>query len=220
MKGKPKKAPRQKDLTSRYLSGDVDEDRVEQSERFKPRNKNLQQDKILRTALLRAEEQSGVDLETLPTGEVIQVHSLFSDVVHQGITYLCVIRKTLMKISDTYVVVGDRVRFTDMTRRDEDGKAEASGADPDAPPEGGIEQILPRATVLTRADSFKATTQHPIVANAQQMLIVASLRLPRVKWGLVDRMIVAARSGGLHPIVCLNKVDLAEPDPAGDGAAQ
>src|SRR5206468_2917233 len=81
--------------------------------------------------------------------------------------------------------------------------------------------------VLTRADSFKAVTQHPIVANAQQMLIVASLREPRVKWGLVDRMIVAARSGGLHPVVCLNKIDLADPalpaltaDPAGDGAAR
>ena len=63
--------------------------------------------------------------------------------------------------------------------------------------------------MLTRADSFKRTSQHPIVANAEQMLIVASLRLPGVKWGLVDRMIVAARVGGLRPIICLNKMDLA-----------
>ena len=68
--------------------------------------------------------------------------------------------------------------------------------------------MLPRQTVLTRADSFKGMTQHPIVANAEQMLIVASLRQPRVKWGLIDRMIVAAKSGGLKPVVCLNKMDL------------
>jgi len=41
------------------------------------------------------------------------------------------------------------------------------------------------------------------------MLIVAALHLPEVKWGLVDRMVIAARSGGLRPIVCLNKIDTA-----------
>jgi ribosome biogenesis GTPase len=211
MKGRPKKAPREKDLTSRYLSGGMDdEDRIEQSESFKPRNKSLQQDKILRTALLRAEEESGVDLEALPIGEVIQVHSLFSQVEHEGVMHLCVVRKTLTKMRDTHLVVGDRVRFQDVTTRDEAG-GNTGGGDPDAPPEGVIEQILPRRTVLTRADSYKGITQHPIVANAGQMLIVASLRQPRIKWGLVDRMIVAAKSGGLLPIVCLNKIDLAEP---------
>jgi ribosome biogenesis GTPase len=44
------------------------------------------------------------------------------------------------------------------------------------------------------------------------MLIVVSLRHPTVKWGLVDRMIVAAKGGRLRPVVCLNKLDLAEPD--------
>jgi ribosome biogenesis GTPase / thiamine phosphate phosphatase len=102
------------------------------------------------------------------------------------------------------------VRFQDVTPRDAAG-SDTGGGDPEALPEGVIEQILPRRTVLTRADSFKGITQHPIVANAEQMLIVASLRQPRIKWGLIDRMIVAAKSGGLLPIVCLNKIDLAEP---------
>ena len=47
-------------------------------------------------------------------------------------------------------------------------------------PEAVIEKVLPRATVLTRADSFKGQIQHPIVANAQQMLIVVSLAEPTV----------------------------------------
>ncbi|HRK31438.1 MAG TPA: ribosome small subunit-dependent GTPase A, partial [Tepidisphaeraceae bacterium] len=56
----------------------------------------------------------------------------------------------------------------------------------------------------------KSVGQIPILANAEQMLIVASLLLPRIKWGLVDRMIVAALAGRVVPIVCLNKIDLAE----------
>ena len=202
MSGKPKKNPREKDLTSRYLSGGLDEDRVEQSQRFSARNKGAERDKITKTALLRAGEQSGADIDQLPAGQVVQVHSLFSHVQYAGVIYLCVVRRTLGKVSHAYIVVGDRVRFRDTSTRDDNGAVVGNL-------EGVIEQVLPRDTVLTRADSFKGTSQHPIVANASQMLIVASLRLPRVKWGLVDRMIVAAKSGGLQPIVCLNKMDLA-----------
>jgi ribosome biogenesis GTPase len=202
MSGKPKKNPREKDLTSRYLSGGLDEDRVEQSQRFSARNKGAERDKITKTALLRAGEQSGADIDQLPAGQVVQVHSLFSHVQYDGVIYLCVVRRTLTRVSDAYIVVGDRVRFRDTSTRDDNGAVVGNL-------EGVIEQVLPRETILTRADSFKGNTQHPIVANASQMLIVASLRLPRVKWGLVDRMIVAARSGKLQPIVCLNKMDLA-----------
>src|SRR4051794_21003818 len=137
-----KKGPREKDLTSRYLSGGLEQDRVDQTQRFSAKNKNLQQNKILRTALMRAEEEAASgDIDSLAVGEVIQVHSMFSDNRHDGVTHICVIPKTLTKISDTYVVVGDRVRFRDVTTRDEAGK-EGGGRDPDLPPEGVIEQIL------------------------------------------------------------------------------
>jgi ribosome biogenesis GTPase len=197
---KRRKKDREQDVTGRYLAGDFDDDAVEVEQRFSARSKNAQQDKIVRTAALRA-EQASADLTSLPIGEVIQVHSLFSEVERNRITYLCVTRKTLNKLSDTSIVVGDRVRFRESGTTDELGR-----------PEAVIEEILPRETVLTRADSFKGIEQHPIVANAQQMLIVVSILQPRVKWGLVDRMIVAAQAGGLRPIVCLNKIDLAPED--------
>src|SRR3954463_7855400 len=212
--GRPRKSPREKDLTSRFLSGGMeDEDRVGAQQRFSSRNKNAQQDKMLKTFLMRAEQEAAAgDVTALPTGEVIQVFSLFCEVEHGGRTYLCVVRKTLTKVSDTALVVGDRVRFRviDMLG----GTTAADGthtatAGQTREPEAVIEEILPRQTVLTRADSFKGVVQHPIVANAGQMLIVASLRHPTVKWGLVDRMIVAARGGALRPVVCLNKIDLA-----------
>lgn len=203
MKGKPKKSAREKDLTSRYFSGRLDEDRVEKQQRFTQRSADAQQNQIMRTSLMRAaEEEHGGNVDALPVGEVVQVHSLFVDVLHEGATYLCVVRKTLTKVSDTAAVVGDRVRFRATGITHETGK-----------PEAVIELILPRDTILTRADSFKSSIQHPIVANAKRMLIVVSLAEPTVKWGLIDRMIIAARSGRLEPVVCLNKVDLAAENP-------
>lgn len=195
-----RKGPREKDLTRRYMSGDWDEDRIDAQQRFSDRNKSAEQNKIEKTALLRAAEQSGAELDrqSLPIGQVIQVHSLFSEVQHETGVRLCVVRKTLARLSDTFIVVGDRVRFRDAGTVDEQGR-----------PEAVIEEILPRQTVLTRT---KGGGQHPIVANAEQMLIVASLHHPRVKWGLVDRMIVAAQAGHLRPIICLNKIDLREDD--------
>lgn len=209
MRGKPKKSPREKDLTSRFLSGGYDEDRIEQEQKFSKRAKFAVQNKLERTAAMRAaDDDCERDINHLPIGEVVQVYSLFSDVEFEGRMHLCVVRKTLAKASETFVVVGDRVRFRTTGSTDEQGR-----------PEGVIEQVLPRTTVLTRAASFKGTRQQPIVANADQMLIVASLLAPRVKWGLIDRMLVAAQSGKLEPIVCLNKIDLAE-TPEGTEAAE
>jgi ribosome biogenesis GTPase len=192
------KTRRQKDVTSSFLSGDFDEDRNESQQRFSQRSKGAQQDKMEKTALLRATEGSdAADIETLPVGQVVQVYSQFCRVEHPDGDRLCVTRKTLGKLSESAIVVGDLVRFRDTERRDESGLAQAV-----------IEQVLPRKTVLTRAGSFRTHAPQPIVANAQQMLIVASVLQPRVKWGLVDRMLIAAQGGGLLPVLCMNKIDL------------
>jgi ribosome biogenesis GTPase len=197
---KPKKSPREKDLTSRYLSGGLDEDRVDASQRFSSKNKQLQQNKMERTARMRQDVRDAApDVDKLPVGRVVQVFSLFCEIEHEGVAYLCTIRKTLNSLTIGGIIVGDMVRFRPSGTMHEMGK-----------PEAAVEAVEPRRTVLTRADSFKQIVQHPVVANADQMLIVVSPAQPRVKWGLVDRMLVAAKSGGLEPIICLNKVDLAD----------
>jgi ribosome biogenesis GTPase len=191
--GSPKKAPRRKDITGEYLAGGLDDDRLDIQQRFTQRSKHGQKNKTARTALMRSENsESSADIDALPVGEVVQVFSIYCEVEQAGVKYLCVTRKTLSKVSETGIVVGDVVHFRRGT------------------PESVIERVLPRRTVLTRADSFKQIEQHPIVANADQMLIVASVHRPKVKWGLIDRMLIAAQSGGLAPIVCLNKIDLDE----------
>jgi ribosome biogenesis GTPase / thiamine phosphate phosphatase len=192
---RPKSRSRtQNELAQGYHYNDSDDAADDTDEHLTTRGKQAQKDKTKSTAAMRAAEPAEIaDMESLPIGRVTQVHSLFCNVEHDGKTRLCVIRKTLAKTSQTQLVVGDMVRFRDTPES-----------------ESVIEQILPRRTILTRSDSFKQLVQHPIVANADQMLIVVSVKNPAVKWGLVDRMIVAARGGGLEPILCLNKIDLLE----------
>lgn len=193
MSGRPKKAPRKKDLTSQFIDGEFEDDRIDSVQRFGDRSKHFQRDKTQRTAELRADLP---DINALPIGQIVQVYSLYCDLEFEGKSWLCLVRKTLTKTSEG-IVVGDFARFRDVGTKSEQGRSE-----------GVIEQVLPRKTVLTRADSFKQQVSHPIVANAQQMLIVVATAEPNPKWGLVDRMIVAARSGGLDPVLCLNKMDL------------
>ena len=201
LKRNRKKNPRDKDLTSQYLSGAMNEDALESVERFSGRESSAQQRKMQRTALLRlAEEAADANIDQLPIGQVTQVYSLFVELESDGIDWICVFRKTFTKVYEP-PIVGDRVRFRDTGLKEERGR-----------PEAVIEALLPRQTVLTRADSFKAIEQQPIVANADQMLIVTTLREPRIKFGIIDRMIVAAQSGGLRPILCLNKLDLLSDD--------
>jgi ribosome biogenesis GTPase / thiamine phosphate phosphatase len=187
-----------KDPTEDYLSGKLDDDRVGGRQQFNRRSKFNQQMKTERTTRRRVEDDAG-DIDQLPVGRVIQVFSLFCEVEWDGTSRLCVVRKTLHRVSDTSVVVGDRVRVRT-------GPTLNAGAQA----EGVIERIEPRQTVLTRADSFKGQQNHPIVANADQMLIVAAIVQPDIRWGLIDRMLIAAQSGLMKPILALNKMDLAD----------
>src|SRR5262249_18162463 len=76
------------------------------------------------------------------------------------------------------------------------------------PAEGMIERVEPRHGVLTRASRRR---EHVLVANVDQLVIVISLVEPDLKPHLIDRYLAAAQQGGLKPILCLNKADLADP---------
>ena len=71
----------------------------------------------------------------------------------------------------------------------------------------------PRRTVLRRTADDTDPTERVVVANADQLLIVVALADPPPRTGLVDRTLIAAYAGGLTPILCLTKTDLAPPEP-------
>jgi ribosome biogenesis GTPase len=76
------------------------------------------------------------------------------------------------------------------------------------PKEGFIERIEPRHGTICRAVRGR---QHILVTNVDQIAIIASAAEPRIKPGLIDRMLLTAEKGRVRPIVCINKIDLIEP---------
>ena len=78
--------------------------------------------------------------------------------------------------------------------------------------EGVVNEVLPRRTRLSRAQPHDRRTEHVVVANVDQLLIVCSVREPPLTIGIIDRYIIAGESGGIEPVVCINKIDLA-PEP-------
>ena len=76
MPRKRKRAPATKDLTDRLLDEDEDE-LLPTQQRFSDRSAGAQNQRMERTSLLRAaEEELTGEIESLPTGEVVQVYSL------------------------------------------------------------------------------------------------------------------------------------------------
>lgn len=75
-----------------------------------------------------------------------------------------------------------------------------------------IVRVAERTSVLRRTADDADPTERVVVANAEQLVVVASLADPPARTGLIDRCLVAAYAGGLEPVLCLTKADLAPPD--------
>lgn len=97
------------------------------------------------------------------------------------------------------VIVGDLVRLVGDTSGKEGTLAR-------------IVEVKKRSTILRRTADDLDSKERPIVANADQVLVVSSLADPPPSLGMIDRIMVAAFDAGIQPILCLTKADLAKPD--------
>ncbi len=71
-----------------------------------------------------------------------------------------------------------------------------------------LHAVLPRRTVLSRqAAGFRREEQQVLAANLDTVFIVVGLDAP-VNHRRIERFITAVRSGGIAPVVVLNKADL------------
>lgn len=73
-----------------------------------------------------------------------------------------------------------------------------------------IVRVAERTTVLRRTADDTDPYERIVVANADQLLIVTAMADPPPRTGFVERALAAAYVGGLSPILCLTKSDLAD----------
>ncbi|WP_436492058.1 ribosome small subunit-dependent GTPase A [Actinokineospora sp. HUAS TT18] len=109
-----------------------------------------------------------------------------------------VIAMRARELGRTSVVVGDSVDIVGDT----------SGA---ADTLARIVRVADRSSVLRRTADDTDPFERVVVANAEQLLIVCALADPPPRTGFIDRCLVAAYAGGLEPVLCLTKADLADP---------
>jgi ribosome biogenesis GTPase / thiamine phosphate phosphatase len=142
--------------------------------------------------------QLAIDESVCRKGRVLRVLGLYSEVEDGGGSiYLCATRRILRTLATDQrhvVAAGDNVLFRPIEKSD--------------PKEGFIERIEPRHGTISRAVRGR---QHILVTNVDQLAIIASAVEPRIKPGLIDRMLVTAEKGRVRPIVCINKIDLIDP---------
>ncbi|WP_328327403.1 ribosome small subunit-dependent GTPase A [Kribbella sp. NBC_00382] len=98
------------------------------------------------------------------------------------------------------VIVGDLVKLDGDSSGDKDTLAR-------------IVEVLPRKTLLRRSADDDDPIERPLVANADQLVIVVAVANPEPRTRLIDRFLVAAYDAGMRPLLCLTKTDLADPDP-------
>ena len=96
------------------------------------------------------------------------------------------------------VVVGDHVRLVGDTSGAVDSLAR-------------IVLVDERTNVLRRTADDNDPVERVIVANADQLVIVAALADPEPRPRLIDRALVAAYDARMDPLLCLTKADLADP---------
>jgi ribosome biogenesis GTPase len=104
----------------------------------------------------------------------------------------CTVRRKLVKFARgaKTIVVGDRVVIEQTDKG-----------------EWVIEEVLERRSELKRA-GFRGRSERVIVANVDEIVVVAAAAEPDYRTGLIDRYLVIAERTGFPAAVCVNKIDL------------
>ena len=158
---------------------------------------------LLVEALAELEEETDA-LEHLPTapdtpaqrGIITEISRGLCRVNSNGRTLVCRVRDTLELLDPD---------FTEMAAIGDEVLISSSGDDEPAT----LEAVLPRRTLLAWPQPGSDYSDSLLVANADQLLILASWRDPAVRFELIDRYLIMAVRSNLEPVICINKIDLA-----------
>ncbi len=196
------KSARSRDLTRRVLEDHVTEEQTELTdmaigERISGKGELTRHRTVIGVESETDDGQVLIDVDEsiCQPGRVISAVGLNCVVqAEDGRRFECTTRRvvrTLARDGRNAVVTGDHVLFQQL---DDDY--------------GVIERVNARIGVLSRGSGRQ---EHIIVANIDQVVIIASAADPPLKPNLIDRFLISAEKGDVRAVVCINKVDLIDP---------
>jgi ribosome biogenesis GTPase / thiamine phosphate phosphatase len=191
---------RRSDLTRQYQEHGFQKDESARTERVSGKGSISRK----RTITVSGEFPEGAEGHASPDvdeanclrGTVLSVGGLHNPVqAEDGQIYQCATRRLLKTLSTdqrNVVAAGDRVWFRPADNH-----------------EGIIERVDPRQGVLCRTSRNR---QHVLVANVDLLLIIGSAAEPTLKPNLIDRLLITGEKAKIRPVICINKIDLIDPD--------
>jgi ribosome biogenesis GTPase len=164
------------------------------------------------------------EMTTTATGVVFRRSQRFYDVItNDGASVACTIsskmRKTFLfskakmdhtakRVSDVKeikrvdpVAIGDTVEFVSASEG-----------------QGMIVSVGERRNAISRRHPGRKTMEQVIAANIDQVLVVIAASEPKPFWHLADRFLISAESAKIPAILCITKMDLADPNAIGEAA--
>lgn len=115
----------------------------------------------------------------------------------------CVLSSRLAREQAAALAAGDRATFVAI---------EATSGPDEVRIHYRLAEVLPRHSALTRLDPLNPRLERVIAANVDRAVVVASLKRPPLRPGLIDRYLLVIERGGARPILCVNKLDLVSDD--------
>ena len=105
----------------------------------------------------------------------------------------------------------DAVLPADLTRRQQSGLAVGDEVLLEPLGEGHrMTAVLPRRSLLTRADPHDSRRSRAIAANVDIVVVVVAAKAPPLHPRLIDRYLVAVERSGARAVLVVNKVDLLD----------
>jgi ribosome biogenesis GTPase len=143
------------------------------------------------------QDPDSLPAEVIPNATVISHAKKWATVFLDGKERLCTVDERLKEQGATLFAPGDEVWV------------EVEGD------EAIIRGVAPRRTRLSRPSIGRdGSDEQVFAANVDLLMVMAAAAQPAFKTGLVDRFLIAAEVGGVEPILCVNKMDLVDAEPA------
>lgn len=193
-RGKPS---RDNDWTRQFKSGTDQVHEAEQSENVRSKG-----DSSRKRTIIVGDESADLALQR---GIVVAMRGLVAEVDDGSRLWACSVRRKLRTFLITQrvpIAVGDQVMFSPVAAGDEESRFVSGDRNL---PEGVVERVLPRQTLLLRQYERKVQV---VAANVDTAFITLAADQPKLRPHLIDRYLVAVHAGKMRPIICINKSDL------------